>query len=138
MKQAKADALTAIFNDAEAEFSHKSTEFLFEITRQRAASIGMEVNAADIAEALQQSANIVDRPAPQIGVSCDISSVPTAELAALREDKARLDYLTFNFPVGAKWWRDWKNAPPNHLPPTLRAAIDLARANFNPNQQNHV
>jgi len=55
MKLKTAKAIRAIFDEAEREFPDKSTEFLFEITCQRAAAFEVEIDHADVAEALQKT-----------------------------------------------------------------------------------
>ena len=53
MKEKRAKDIRAIFDQVEEEFPDKSTEFLMEITCQRAR--GMDLDHGDVAEALQQT-----------------------------------------------------------------------------------
>jgi len=56
MKAKTANYIKGLFDQAEAEFPDKSTEFLMEIVCQRAArTSGRILDHGDVAEALQQS-----------------------------------------------------------------------------------
>lgn len=55
MKAKKAESIRSIFDMSEEEFPDKSTEFLMEITCQRAALVRLNIDHGDVAEALQQT-----------------------------------------------------------------------------------
>ncbi len=55
MKAKTAQLIRSIFDSAEEDFPDKSTEFLVEITCQKAAFIPLIIDHGDVAEALQQT-----------------------------------------------------------------------------------